>query len=253
MTDGIGAILSVQGSKSPKVQRSGYNLRVPARHHEVSRIEAFSDAVFGFALTLLVVSLEPLKDVPELLGAMRKAGPFALTFAMVCWIWWQHNQFFRRYGLQDAWTATLNCVLLFVVLMYVYPLRFLTESLTGGLFGIDDRARLHGDNGPAVLLLYSVGVFCIFATFVLLHMHAWRQRAALGLTPAETINLRFAMRAHLISMSLAVVSIIITLALPAAAAIAGFTYALMGPLHAWNGFSAGRAHAALATPSTPAE
>ena len=28
------------------------------RHHEVTRLEGFSDAVFGFALTLLVVSLE---------------------------------------------------------------------------------------------------------------------------------------------------------------------------------------------------
>ena len=54
--------------------------------------------------------------------------PFALMFAMVCWIWYEHNLFFRRYGLQDPWTVFLNCVLLFVVLFYVYPLKFLTTA-----------------------------------------------------------------------------------------------------------------------------
>ena len=55
---------------------------------------------------------------------------------MVSWIWHQHNLFFRRYGLQDAWTTFLNCVLLFVVLFYVFPLKFLTLTLVGRLTGI---------------------------------------------------------------------------------------------------------------------
>ena len=53
------------------------------RHREVSRLEAFSDAVFGFALTVLVVSLETPNSVDELKPDMLGFVPFALMFAMV--------------------------------------------------------------------------------------------------------------------------------------------------------------------------
>ena len=41
---------------------------MPTRHHEVTRIEGFSDAVFAFSLTLLVVSLEVPKSLESQLG-----------------------------------------------------------------------------------------------------------------------------------------------------------------------------------------
>ena len=106
-------------------------MSAPVRHRDVSRLEGFSDAVFGFALTLLVVNLETPKDIAGLRNLVGSFLPFGITFAMVSWIWYQHNLFFRRYGLQDAWTAFLNCVLLFVVLFYVFPLKFLTLTLVG--------------------------------------------------------------------------------------------------------------------------
>src|SRR5262245_42392792 len=136
------------------------------RGHEVTRIEGFSDAVFGFALTLLVVQLEAPKSPDELMALVRGSVPFAVPFAMVCYIWWEHNKFFRRYGLQDAWTAFLNSVLLFVVVFYVYPLKFLSTAILGPLVGLP--FTRFGD-ARVVMITYSVGVLCIFALFGLLY------------------------------------------------------------------------------------
>ena len=216
------------------------------RHREVSRLEGFSDAVFGFALTLLVVSLETPKSFEDLKIQMGGFVPFALMFAMVCWIWYEHNLFFRRYGLQDALTVFLNAVLLFVVLFYVYPLRFLTMGLVGPLtLPKSALPNFQYADGSLVMTLYSSGVLAIFAVFVLLHQHAWRQRRAIDLNAVEELQLHYRMRSHMISAGLAVVSLILALVLPRQAMWAGLIYCLMGPLHAWNGHAAGKAQALL--------
>lgn len=217
------------------------------RHREVSRLEGFSDAVFGFALTLLVVSLETPNSFAELKEEMLGFVPFALMFAMVIWIWYEHNIFFRRYGLQGPLTVFLNAVLLFVVLFYVYPLRFLTNALVGGLIMRQSNAPdITQADGWLLMLMYSIGVLLIFTTFVLLHWQAWRQREALELTPLEILQLRFGTRSHAISAGIAVLSLILLLLMPRQAMWAGIIYFLMGPLHAWNGHLAGRAQGSLA-------
>jgi hypothetical protein len=80
---------------------------------------------------------------------------------------------------------------------------------------------------------------------VLLYRHAWRRRDSLSLTAAELLSLRYGMRSHVISTSLGATSFALALALPSWAAIAGMMYALMGPLHAWNGYLGGKAQADL--------
>src|SRR6266446_3596203 len=88
------------------------------RSHEITRIEGLSDAVFGFAVTLIVVSLEVPKTYAELMQAMRGFGAFAICFTLLIVIWFNQYKFFRRYGLQDNLTIVLNTALLFVVLFY---------------------------------------------------------------------------------------------------------------------------------------
>ena len=98
---------------------------------EVSRIEGFSDAVFGFALTLLVASIEVPPDFAALKQTLLGFLPFALTFALISWIWYLHYSFFRQFGLEDRLTIVLNSILLFVVLFFVYPLKVMANALVG--------------------------------------------------------------------------------------------------------------------------
>ncbi|MEO5722025.1 MAG: TMEM175 family protein [Chthoniobacterales bacterium] len=209
-------------------------------NREVSRLEGFSDSVFGFALTLLVVSLEVPGTYAELIDAMRGFGAFACCFAIVSWIWYEHNLFFRRYGLQDGYTIFLNLVLLFVVLFYVYPLKFIFTKLVGGIFG---GPRLAGGldlgSGVALMLIYSTALLVLFLIFALLHWHAYRHRAELALDPRANYDLVTSLWRHLVTASIALASIATALLLPRQLYWAGLIYFLLGPAQAILGFTRG--------------
>jgi uncharacterized membrane protein len=220
------------------------------RRTEPTRLEGFSDAVFGFALTLLVVALDVPEDVAGLVELLKGFLPFALTFAMICWIWYEHQQFYRNYDLEDPWIITVNCFLLFVILFYVYPLKFLTVGLVGPITHMTKVPKDFRQHSEIVMLAYSSGVVLVFGAFVLMYQHAWRMREKLKLTADELVTLRFAKRGHQLSTALGVASLALlgigwladTDLMPM---FAGIIYGLMGPLHAVNGYQAGKAHAQL--------
>ncbi len=153
-------------------------------HHHVFRIESFSDAVFGFSLTLLVVSLEVPKSFADLLTTIGAFPAFAASFALIAQIWYLQYRFFRRYGIEDGPTVALNVMLLFVVVFFIYPLKFLFRlALSGG--------APQGWSDADVLPLYSIydsGYAAIFMIFILLYVHAYRKRRALALNALELFD-----------------------------------------------------------------
>jgi uncharacterized membrane protein len=213
------------------------------RGKEVSRVEGFSDAVFGFTLTLLVVSVDVPASFADLRNILVGFPAFAVTFAVICWVWYEHHLFFRRYDLEDGFTVFVNCVLLFIVVFYAYPLKFVfTRLITGTLLGygpaiMDGMTR---DDGRLLMLVYSSGFTLLFATFVALHWNAWRQRARLGLDTLELFDARAGIRRHSISVAVGVVSMAIVILAPQYAAAAGPIFFLLGPAHGTFGYVNGR-------------
>jgi hypothetical protein len=189
------------------------------RSHEVSRIEGLSDAVFAFAVTLLVVSLEVPKTYAELMEVMRGFGAFAICFSMLFAVWFNQYKFFRRYGLKDTLTIVFNAVLLFVVLFYVYPLKFLFTFLVDRFTGGHGEVRLpngmvegmveSADQVGNLMIIFGVGYLAVFAVFALLYWHAYRKRELLELNKLEVFDTRSDIRENLLNVAIAVVSLTI--------------------------------------------
>lgn len=218
------------------------------RGEQVSRLEGLSDAVFGFALTLLVVSTEVPRTFDGLARVLREFPAFVVCFALLMLFWNEHYRFFRRYGLEDWLTRALNYIILLFVVFSVYPLKFLFSSVFSGhateAFGTTANAEF-------VYRIYGGGFAAVWGAFALLTWHALRLRATLRLTEVEVLLTKLELRGYLIHIAVCALSIGLTFA-PVSLAVPGLTYFLLGPLLAWNGFWHGnRVRKLMARDATP--
>jgi len=195
------------------------------RAGEITRLEAFCDVVFGFAITLLVVSLEVPHSFEELMHVMRGFLPFAACFAQFVLIWLTHYRFSRRYGLEDAYTVFLNVLLLFLVLFYVYPLKFLFTHILGGLVGMETLEAVGWHDTSVLMRVYSSGFAAVFALFALMYLHAYKLREKLQLNPVESLITRVAIQENLALTMFGVVSFLIAFKQPG---LAGMLYMGIG-------------------------
>lgn len=218
------------------------------RGREVSRLEALSDAVFGFAITLLVVSLEVPRTATALFQAMSGFVVFAACFALLFLVWFNQYRFFRRYGLDDLATIVLNGVLLFVIVFFVYPLKFVFGIVVEMMMGRRPWLRTHDgvqvltqDQWPLLMMIFSAGFMAVFLLFALMHLNAYRLREVLQLSPLERYDTVDNVRESLLNVAIGVLSVLLTaFGGPQGPMWGGLTYWLVGPALFANGVLSGR-------------
>lgn len=192
--------------------------------HNISRLEAFSDAVFAFAATLMVVSLDTGDSLIELKKNLFGFISFGISFFVLVALWMLHYNFFRRNKYIDNWIITFNAILLFVVLYFVFPLKSLTSSWLR-------QQGLTRDELASLFILYSLGFFMIFLCITMMYFRAYKKNN----DKTNLITLLFYSRHFLIFVIISIISIIIAFAkIGIQFGLPGFIYALLGPVCHWH-------------------
>jgi len=123
-------------------------------HLHLTRLEAFSDAVFAIVVTLLVLELKlpPLKDhtsVSELAHQLVELAPkflgWLISFIIVCKFWLNHHHVLNLANHADYGLAWLNSLFLMgqsfipfpTAIMGEYPTNPLAVSLFGVVFAVN--------------------------------------------------------------------------------------------------------------------
>lgn len=230
-TDSIRTAPSMELASLPV--KDGFRMR----GESISRLETFVDSAFAFAVTLLVISIGTVpKSVPELLEALERTPAFAACFALVAMFWLAHNRWSRRYGLDDAYTTFLSLVLVFVTLVFVYPLRMVISSaiqyFTGGAFEGDLALATSTELNDA-FLIYGIGWTLLSAITWIHFAYALGKARELGLDEVELLETRRDAWMFLGMAGVGVLSIASTILVrgasnPLSAAVPGFVYGLIG-------------------------
>jgi uncharacterized membrane protein len=147
------------------------------------RLDAFVDAAFAFAVTLLVISTGAPTDFDRLGEAIGRIPAFAASFALIVMFWLAYRDLARLATRRDSWSTALSLAIVFVVLVYVFPLRVLVEAAMHNISGgrLPGVAITLGDLRN-LYIVYGLGFVVLASLFAALYAHAWNAHAAMGLT-----------------------------------------------------------------------
>lgn len=202
------------------------------RGTEMTRLETFTDAAFAFAVTVLVIAGGQVPDsYAALMRSLLEIPAFAASFAVIVMFWHGHLQWSRRYGLEDGRSILLSVLLVFVILVYVVPLKV----LFGQMFAWISQGRL-GQPFPIrsasemtdIFVVYGLGYVATSATLALLYHHALRRAEQLRLDAGERFMTRIAIEQWVVGAIPGAISVLMAGLLPPRIGIwAGFAYTVM--------------------------
>jgi uncharacterized membrane protein len=123
------------------------------------RLEAFSDLVFGFSLSLLATRLDIPADASQIFDPTRWST-FILTFAIICMLWLAHYRIFRLQFVAQVPDVAINFIFLFGIAVLPYAVQ----------------TYLRFTGGRDALILYFGDFALVFAALATLRWRALLQR-----------------------------------------------------------------------------
>ncbi len=212
--------------------------RFRLRGHDMTRTEAFTDAAFAFAVTLLVISIDAIPSTyGELRHALAGIPAFAVSFLLLAVFWYGHWGWSRRYGLEDFPSIGLSLGLVFVMLSYVYPMKFLASLSIARMSG--EPWAMDALTGPGQLYdlfaIYGLGFIAMSLILAGLNAHALRKHELLELDTLEQYLARADIQTWLLLAFVGGLSVAVALFTPPSGFVwPGWTYMLLPvvmPLH----------------------
>lgn len=211
---------------SSQTQRSSHGRPV-----ESQRLDAFVDAAFAFAVSLLIIAGgEPLRSFTDLTRALMRIPAFLCGFALIVMFWLAHRAWSSLGPRRDGRATLLSLAIVFAVLVFVFPLRLLIETAAHFLSG----GRLPGaglitsfDQLGWTYLIYGLGFSILSVLFALLFRQA--QATIDPAAEAERLAARSWARTWALAAVTGVLSGLVALspALAAAPWLPGVTYWLI--------------------------
>lgn len=196
--------------------RAGFGLE---RGDKVTRLEAFVDASFAFAVTLLVISGDQIPtSISMLTDALKQVPSYAASFALIMQFWVNHADWSRRFGLEDVYSDRLSLVLVFVLLIFVYPLKMVFASFFSLLsqdyfptrFEIDSVLQV-----PVLFQTFAIGFGCMALILFLLFSRAATLGKTLDFSEAEIAYAKYKRLMWGLVVVFSIISIILAVTIPA--------------------------------------
>src|SRR5437867_1239394 len=194
----------------------GYRLR----GMEMTRLEAFIEEAFAFAISMLVIAAQQIPDnIQTLLAAFKNVPTFVCSIAVLGIFWRGHWLWSRRYGLEDGASILISWTMIVTILIFIYPLKAIFGAmwyfLSSGQVG--QRLSLHTTESQArtIFAIYALGLIAISAEILFLNLRAWQLREPLRLNERETLVTRGELSGWSIPVSIGIVSLVFALTLPA--------------------------------------
>jgi uncharacterized membrane protein len=209
--------------------QNGFRLR----GHTMTRLETFVDAAFAFAITMLVISLGRIPgSYNELILALKAAPTFIFSFASYMLFWIGHRKWSRRYGLEDSYSILLSLILVFVMLVFVYPLRLMSSAffawVSNGFFPADFTLATTNEF-IGLIMVYGIGWFFLSMVIALHFIRASTLADKLHLNAVERIRTRAEIASWLAMAATALISFVFAwIAAPKGGVWSMFFYSTLG-------------------------